>query len=206
MDLEQINSQLGESTPQEITAWALSLNKRTVISTNFGPQEAVLLHMATSLNPDITVLWADSGYALKKTYEISEKLTKLLNLNLQVFSPKISTARWDNVFGGVPSIDEEQKHKDFTQHFKLEPFSRGMKELNPEVWLTAVRKEQTEFRQSLDIVSQTAAGVIKVAPVLNWTEAEMKQYIKDHSLPDEKEYYDPTKVLANRECGLHLEG
>ena len=78
-----------------------------------------------------------------------------------------------------------------------------MQQHQPEIWLTALRKEQTEFRQSLDIFTQDAKGVLKVAPFFHWTEVQMRDYLVVNNLPNEDSYYDPTKALENRECGLH---
>ena len=79
-----------------------------------------------------------------------------------------------------------------------------MSELKPDVWLTALRKEQTPFRETLDFVSEHADGLLKVSPVFYFTEEDMKNYLAEHNLPDEDDYFDPTKVLEKRECGLHL--
>ncbi|MDR0780910.1 MAG: phosphoadenosine phosphosulfate reductase family protein, partial [Pseudomonadales bacterium] len=71
------------------------------------------------------------------------------------------------------------------------------------IWLTALRREQTAFRQSLNIFTQDDKGTLKVAPLFFWTETQMRAYLAQHNLPNEDSYYDPTKALENRECGLH---
>ena len=73
----------------------------------------------------------------------------------------------------------------------------------PDVWFTNLRKGQTAFRDSIDIVSQGKDGVLKVSPFYNWSDEELDVYLKQHQLPNEFNYYDPTKQLENRECGLH---
>jgi phosphoadenosine phosphosulfate reductase len=78
-----------------------------------------------------------------------------------------------------------------------------MAEHQPELWLTAIRKSQTAFRQDLDIVTVGVDGVIKVAPFFHFSDDDMARYLTDNNLPNEDSYYDPTKALANRECGLH---
>ena len=77
--------------------------------------------------------------------------------------------------------------------------------MHPEIWLTAIRKEQTAHRKEIGIVSKVNDNLIKVAPVFNYTESQMKEYISKNNLPDEHDYYDPTKAIKNRECGLHTE-
>ncbi|MCV2403283.1 phosphoadenosine phosphosulfate reductase family protein [Marinomonas sp. C2222] len=204
IDIQKVNEELSNATPLEIIKWAVSAGKKPMVSTHFGPHEAVVLHTAAAVKKDMTILWADSGYNTRDTYIVAEKLISSLGLQVEVYTPKITATRWDNAFGGVPAVGEE-RHDEFTANFKLEPFSRGLKEVAPDVWITGVRAEQTEFRKNMDIVSQGADGVIKVAPFLHWKEADMDAYLKEHDLPNVKNYFDPTKGLSNRECGLHTQ-
>ena len=82
---------------------------------------------------------------------------------------------------------------------------RGLTELAPRVWFTAVRKSQTDLRSNMDYISNFQNDILKTAPVLDWNDEIMLAYIQEHGLADyeEKFYYDPTKVVENRECGLH---
>ena len=87
---------------------------------------------------------------------------------------------------------------------KLEPFQRGMRELSPTVWLTALRKVQNPDRAGLDIVSlDTNFSTLKVSPVFYWSDADMEAYLQQHNLPNEWDYFDPAKAEDKRECGLH---
>lgn len=202
VDIEKANAELAGKHPKEIIEWAAGLGGKTIVTTNFGPDEAVILHLATRVQPDMPVVWVDSGYATRKTYLFAEKLIQDLNLNIHVFNPLMSAARRDALIG-IPDVDDPQ-HEEFTRQVKLEPFGRAMEAMAPDVWLTAVRRDQTEFRKNMDIVSQDKpGGVVKVAPVLEWTADDMQAYREEHGLPNETNYYDPTKVLGNRECGLH---
>ena len=202
LDFKAINNQLEDATAQDIVEWALSIKGKTIVTTNFGPQEAVLLHMVSQLAPDTEVLWIDSGYNKVETYKFADNLTKKLGLNLTVYTPLVTAARRDAVMNGIPLIDEHS-HGEFSDQFKLEPFKRAMNEINPDVWLTAVRREQTLVRQEMDIVSLGPNEVIKVSPLLDWTINDMKTYLNKYGLPDETFYFDPTKVESGRECGLH---
>lgn len=202
VDTKALNSKFATASPEQIVEWALSLQGKTLLTTNFGPYESVILHMVSQQKADVQILWVDSGYNTKPTYAYAEALIQRLNLNIDVFTPKVSAARRDAVMNGIPSIYDEA-HEEFTQQFKLEPFARAMDYYQPEVWLTAIRKEQTEFRQSLDVVTVAGDGVIKVAPVFHLSEEEMDAYLAKHDLPNETDYYDPTKAESGRECGLH---
>ena len=204
MNIEEINTKLESASPKQIIDWALSVDGKAIVTTNFGPFESVILHLATQSDPDVRVVWIDSGYSIRKTYKFAEKLITDLKLNVEVYTPRVTVSRQDTVFGGVPAVDAPT-HKDFTETFKLEPFRRAMETEQPDVWLTAIRKDQTEFRKNQKIVARTSSGLLKVAPLLNWTEKEMRAYVEEHKIPNEEDYYDPTKVISNRECGLHLE-
>lgn len=202
MDLEAINKELAELSPQEIIKWALGRSARPVVTTNFGPHEAAILHMASRVQPDLPVIWVDSGYGTEATYLFAQKLIRDLELNIKVYHPEYSRAYRDAIMGGVPEVDTAE-HDEFTRQVKLEPFGRAMSEFGPDYWLTAIRKDQTAFRQGLEVVTQTKEGYYRVAPVLNWTELDVEEYLVSHDLPIEEDYYDPTKVIGNRECGLH---
>ena len=202
MNLAALNQEFASQHPQEIIAHALALPGKAVVTTHFGPLEAVILHMASSVRRDVQVLWVDHGYNTKATYRCAEQVIRMLKLNVDVFTPKVSAARQEAALGGIPNYTEDA-HKVFTENFKLEPFRRAMAQHQPAIWLTALRKEQTEFRQSLNIFTQDDKGTLKVAPFFHWTEARMREYLAAHQLPNEDSYYDPTKALENRECGLH---
>jgi phosphoadenosine phosphosulfate reductase len=202
MDLATLNRDYANRDPQDIIAHALSLPGKAVVTTHFGPLEAVILHMSARVKPDVQVLWIDHGYNTKATYRCAERIIGMLNLNVDVFTPKVSAARQEAALGGIPNYTEDA-HKEFTENFKLEPFRRAMAQHQPRIWLTALRKEQTEFRQSLNVFTQDEKGVLKVAPLFHWKDAQLRDYLAAHSLPNEDSYYDPTKALENRECGLH---
>lgn len=202
MQLDALNQEYAGKHPQDIIQHALSLPGKALVTTHFGPLEAVILHMSVQVKPDIQVVWVDHGYNTKATYRCAEKIIQQLQLKVDVFTPKVSAARQEAALGGIPNYTEES-HALFTENFKLEPFRRAMTTHAPKIWLTALRKEQTEFRQSLNIFTQDDKGTLKVAPFFHWTEAQMRAWLAEHDLPNEDSYYDPTKALENRECGLH---
>ncbi len=202
MDLETINGELAELSPQEIIRWTLQKAGKPVVTTNFGPHEAAILHMATRVQPDLPVIWIDSGYGTEATYRFARDLIQKLELNIQVYHPEYSRTYRDAIMGGVPEVDTPE-HDEFTRQVKLEPFGRAMQTFAPDFWLTAIRKDQTAFRQGLEVVSKTKEGYYRVAPLLNWTELDVEEYLVMNDLPIEEDYYDPTKVIGNRECGLH---
>lgn len=201
INIEQINKDLRKKTPLEIITWAVLNANNPVVTTNFRPYEAAILHAVTRIKKDLKVIWCDTGYNTPQTYKHAQAVIAQLDLNVQLYVPKQTAAHRDVVLG-IPDVDDP-KHKLFTEQVKLEPFKRAMTEHQPDVWFTNLRKGQTAFRDGIDIVSKSADGIIKVSPFYYWTDAELDAYLTENNLPNEFKYFDPTKQLENRECGLH---
>lgn len=204
-DLTRWNGELRAKSPLEIVRWAIGqAGGRAIVSTNFRPYEAAILHLAVQIQPDIPVLWVDHGYNRPATYRHAEELRARLKLNLKPYLPRITAAHRDAIYGSIPSTDDEEGLKKFSALMKLEPFQRGMRELAPTVWITALRKVQNPNRAGLDIVSHDENfGALKVSPLFYFSDAELDAYLAQHQLPNEWDYFDPAKADEKRECGLH---
>ncbi len=204
-DLAALNATLRPQSPLDIVRWAIAqASGRAIVSTNFRPYEAVVLHLATQVQPDIPVLWVDHGYNRPATYQHAEQLRAQLKLNLKPYLPRITAAHRDAIHGPIPTTEDEEGLKKFSAVMKLEPFQRGMRELAPTVWITALRQVQNPNRASLDIVSHDANfNSLKVSPVFYFSDADMESYLTAHALPNEWDYFDPAKADDKRECGLH---
>ncbi|HEY0865523.1 MAG TPA: phosphoadenosine phosphosulfate reductase family protein [Lacunisphaera sp.] len=203
--LTRWNAELRAKSPLEIVRWAVAqAGGRAIVSTNFRPYEAAILHVATAVQPDIPVLWVDHGYNRPATYKHAEVLRASLCLNLKPFLPCLTPAHRDAVHGPIPTTEDEAGLKQFSALMKLEPFQRGMRELAPTVWITALRQVQNPNRAGLDIVSPDANfGALKVSPFFYATDADLEAYLAQHHLPNEWDYFDPAKADEKRECGLH---
>jgi phosphoadenosine phosphosulfate reductase len=204
-EIARWNERLRAMSPIEISRWAITSSPgRAIVSTNFRPYEAVLLHLCTQVQPDIAVLWVDHGYNRPATYKHAEQLRQRLGLNLKAFVPRMTAAHRDALHGPVPEPGDEAALKEFSALMKLEPFQRGMRELAPAIWLTALRKVQNPNRAGLDILTRDEnLGVVKVSPVFYLSDEEMEAYLTAFDLPNEWDYFDPAKADEKRECGLH---
>jgi len=200
-ELGHLNRRFREQTPEEIITWAVDHGNRPVLTTNFRPYEVAILHAVSAIEEKIPVIWCDTGYNTTHTYRHAENIIAQLQLNVKLYVPKQTKAHRDVVMG-IPEI-ENPNHVLFTEQVKLEPFRRAMKEHQPDVWFTNLRKGQTALRDSLDILSLSKDGVLKVSPFYHWSDAQLDSYLREKGLPNEHRYFDPTKVLENRECGLH---
>ena len=205
LDLTRSNRELHGKSPLEIMQWAIGQSSgRALVSTNFRPYEAVILHLAVQVQPDVPVLWVDHGYNRPATYKHAEELRALLKLNLKPYLPRITAAHRDAIHGPIPTTDDEEGLKRFSALMKLEPFQRGMKELAPTVWITALRRSQNPNRAGMDIVSRDENfGALKVSPLFELGDQDLEAYLAQHRLPNEWDYFDPAKADEKRECGLH---
>lgn len=202
IDIDQANALLRDKNPIEIIQWVLKLSHSPILTTNFGPFSASLVHAVTSVKKNMKVIWCDTGYNTPHTYRYAHQLIQRFDLNMHIYTPK-STAGFRDVTTGIPQMDTLE-HKIFTDEVKLEPFRRALEDHNPDVWFTNLRADQSEFRSRLDILHLDKKGILKVSPFFYYSELEMELYLQEFALPNEKKYYDPTKVMAKRECGLHL--
>jgi len=202
INTDALNAEVANKSPEQIITWALQSAKNPILTTNFRPYEVAILHMAVKIRPDLQILWVDSGYNTSATYRYAQKVIDQLALNMVTYVPKQTTAFRNVQMKGVPEVDDPL-HAQFTEQVKLEPFRRALAELKPDFWLNAIRKEQTEFRNTLEVISASQDGVIKVAPLYHTSEEQLDGYMSEHSLDNEFAYFDPTKALDNRECGLH---
>ena len=200
--IEHLNAQFRGIPTEEIIAWAIDYARRPVVTTNFGPYAGSILNAVTEIKNDIPVIWCDTGYNTPNTYRHAEDLIEKLDLHIKIYVPK-QTKAYRDVVMGIPDI-EDPLHAKFTEQVKLEPFGRAMAEHQPDVWFTNIRKGQTAFRDTLDILSLSKDGILKVSPFYHWNNSQLDVYLKQQRIPNEHRYFDPTKVLQNRECGIHV--
>ena len=203
MDFDSVNATLRNASAQEIVQWALGLGRKTIATTSMGRNAAVMLHLVSEVDKSVPTIWVDTGYNLRDTYVVAERLIRDLQVDMHVYSPQMTSERRNAIMGGIPTVDEEERHQEFTRQVKLEPFAQALEEFKPEIWLTGIRSEETEHRKSLDIVSMDNRGIIKVAPIFYWSEDDVEDYMEKFELPSCRHYFDPTKVHDGRECGLH---
>ncbi|MBB3061534.1 phosphoadenosine phosphosulfate reductase family protein [Microbulbifer rhizosphaerae] len=203
-DLDALNRRFHDARPSEIMQFTVEHAENPVVFTNFRPLAVAFLHLVTRAKPDIPVIWVDHGYNTPETYRHIERVVKDLGLNLFPYSPKMSAAHYNAVYGGIPALDTPE-HDFFSRTVKLEPFNRAMEELKPDVWLNGIRHDQNAHRKNLDVFTTGSHGTIRVAPMFHLKELDVEEYVYENDLPDNDVYFDPTKGEEHRECGLLLE-
>lgn len=225
--IAQWNEQLEQKSAVERVEWAMeNLPGNFVLSSSFGIQSAVMLHMLTQVKSDIPVLVTDTGHLFPETYRFIDQLTERLNLNLQVYSAKESAA-WQLARYGELWDKGLDELKQYNRMNKVEPLERGLAELGANTWFSGVRRQQSDHRKGLSVVS-TLRGNYKVHPIINWTNRDVHQYLTKHDLPYhplwEEGYVSVGDTHSSkpltlgmteeetrfggmaRECGLHTDG
>jgi phosphoadenosine phosphosulfate reductase len=183
LDLNLVNRQWGDADATELVRWSYdTFGTGLVMSTSFGIQSAVMLHLVTQVAPDVPVIWVDTGYLPVETYRFAEDLTTRLSLNLQVYQSPMSPARMEALYGRLWDQHDVEALNRYDQIRKVEPMQRALKDLGATAWLTGLRADQTNHRKSLDRVGMQG-GRYKVMPILKWTAKDVYQYLSAHDLP-----------------------
>lgn len=207
IDLDAVNAELKDKSPEAIVRWATGLDKRVMATTSFSPNAAAMLHLIQGIAPDVPVVWVDSGYNMADAYLVAQEIIERLGLNMHIYIPEMTAERRNALMGGIPHPeDDPDLHREFTRQVKLEPFQRALDDLKPQVWLTGIRANETAFRQTLDTVTWDERGLLRVAPFFHWSEAQVEEYMNRYELPSCRHYFDPTKAAPDAECGLHTTG
>jgi len=180
--LEEWNRDLEKRTAQERVRWALEeFRGHAALSTSFGVQAAVMLHLVTRVDPQIPVVFVDTGYLFPETYRFAEQLTERLGLNLKVYAPALTPARQEALYGKLWEQGVEGLEK-YGRINKVEPMNRALRELGARVWLTGLRREHASTREELSVVKQQNR-VLKVHPIVDWTDRQIGEYLGAHDLP-----------------------
>ena len=227
LNLSQVNQQLENAEASSLVEWSSeTFGDGLVMSTSFGIQAAVMLHLVTKTAPRIPVIWVDTGYLPAETYKFAEKLTTRLELNLKVYQSPLSPARMEALYGKLWEQDDVEALNRYDQIRKVEPMQRALKELEATAWLAGLRRNQTDHRQGLSRIDRQDE-LYKIYPILDWNAKDIYQYLTAHNLPyhpffdkgyvsvgdchssrpfaaDDNNARDTRFRGLKQECGLHL--
>lgn len=180
--LQQVNLKLEKMSASARIAWALGqLPGQHMVSSSFGIQSALMLHLMTEAEPQIPVVLIDTGYLFPETYQFIDYLNDRLKLNLHCYQPLISTA-WQQARNGQPWLKGKSGLDDYNQSNKVEPMKRALKELDIGSWFAGLRRGQSSSREALPIL-HIQNGRFKIHPVLDWHKRDVHQYLSQHQLP-----------------------
>lgn len=179
----ELQSQLADLSAEELVRWAIdTYGEGAALTTSFGIQSAVMLHMVTSVWPEVPVIWIDTGYLHTETYCYVKQLTDRLDLNLRVYQASMSPAYMEAIEGKLWESDQVDDLNRYDKIRKVEPLRKALEELEVQAWLTGLRGDQTDHRAQLPRV-ESKAGRVKVYPLLGWTSRDVYEYRVKHELP-----------------------
>jgi phosphoadenosine phosphosulfate reductase len=184
LDLDVLNEMFEKQHPSRIIEWTINQFAGDVVMTSsFGAQAAVLIHLASQIKPDIRIIFVDTGYLFPETHQFMEQVRRRFNLNVWTYRTK------NDPFQYLHEAGEENPiwRKDVTACCaanKNEPMERAMKDLGPKAWLRGIRRDQTDKRKSDRLIEWAPRyGVYAISPILNWTSRDVGLYMKQHDLP-----------------------
>lgn len=222
--LAELNHWLAGRSAEARIAWSLeSLSGTHALSSSFGAQSAVALHLVTRLRADIPVILIDTGYLFEETYRFADQLTQRLDLNLRVYRPLLSRA-WMEARDGRLWEDGIDGLERYNRQRKLEPMQRALAEIGVRTWIAGIRREQSESRAATQFL-ELRDGRWKVHPLADWSDRDIGRYLAHHDLPyhplwdkgyvsigdthttarwqDGMQPEDTRFFGLKRECGLH---
>ena len=223
-EIHNVAARLDGATAEERVAWSLErFPGQVVLSSSFGAQAAVSLHMVSAQLPEIPVVLIDTGHLFPETYRFIDELVDRLNLNLKVYRSPLGPAWQEARYGklweqGVDGIER------YNRMNKVEPMQRALRELDARAWIAGLRRQQSSSRVNRSAV-ELQNGVVKVHPLVDWTDRDVFRYLSRFDLPYHPLWHDgyvsigdvhTTRPLGEgmseedtrffglkRECGLH---
>lgn len=222
--LEEFSRMLEARTPEQRVEWALaSLPGPFVLSSSFGAQAAVALHLITRIAPRTPVVLVDTQYLFPETLQFAAELASRLDLDLRIYRAALTAAEFEARHGRLWEQGADGLAR-YNEIVKLEPFRRALRELGANSWFSGLRRAQSSTRRGLPAL-QRLDGRFKVHPLVDWTDRDVGRYLRQHGLPwhplRDKGYvsigdWHSTRTLAEagdeqltrfaghkRECGLH---
>lgn len=195
LDLEALNGELESATAEEILGWTRdTFGDSVILTSSFGADAALMLHLVTRVLPRVRVVFLDTGYLFPETYRFAEELTKRLSLDVRVFAPTMTAARQEALFGKLWEGGEAELEQ-YQRINKVEPLDRALAELAPRAWLAGVRSRQTAHRATLRTVEQQGS-IYKIHPILRWDDEAVHHYLRANDLP-----YHPLRARGYRSIG-----
>lgn len=180
--MAQTNASLELLTPIERVEWALKyLPDEHIVSSSFGAQSAVMLHLLNQVAPGIPVILTDTGYLFPETYQFIDLLIKKLDLNLQVYRAPLSASWQEAKYGKLWEQGIEGVEK-YNQLNKVSPMKQALNELNAKTWFAGLRRSQSDSRKGLSVLQKQGAQ-FKMHPIIDQSNRDLHLYLKKYDLP-----------------------
>ncbi|MDA9101289.1 phosphoadenylyl-sulfate reductase [Omnitrophica bacterium] len=186
MDLENLNQEFEGEKPEQIIRWAVSqFSGRLTMTSSFGPESGVLLHMVSCIQPQIPVLFLETGYHFKETLDYKRQLIELFGLK-NVRGLKARPEQKEQLLNDYQGIPYEKNPDLCCRYNKVEPLQAALKDYG--AWMSGIRRYQTDFRKSIRIVEAVDDGLYKISPLANFTSRDAWWYLKENKIPQHPLY------------------
>jgi phosphoadenosine phosphosulfate reductase len=227
--IDEYNRILLNAAPQDVLSFFASRYKdRISFSTSLGTEDQVLTDIICKVEPHIKIFTLDTGRLFQETYDLMQITEKKYGIIIQLYFPDAGRVEEMVNAKGINLFYESVDNRRLCCHVrKIEPLRRALEGMK--VWISGVRKEQAVTRQEFRMVEwDESHEVIKVLPLVDWTESQVWEYLKETKVPyndlHDKEYpsigclpctraVKPGESLRsgrwwwelpeNKECGLH---
>jgi len=172
---------LEDMPADRVLAWAAGVVPRFVVTSSFGAESAVLLHLVAQVAPEVPVLFLDTGLHFDVTLDFRRTLARDLGLSVVDLRPELSVAQQaerhgDRLWARDPDACCALR--------KTTPLRTALRSFDG--WATGVRRVQTPERATTPVVEarrHDGRSLVKVAPLARWTDADVDDYLRAHDLP-----------------------
>jgi len=187
MNIDELNSRFQNSKAEDVITFFLKeYGHKAALSSSLGAEDQVLTDMIFKIQNDANIFTLDTGRLHPETYNVMDETNLKYNVKLDVLFPKNDDVeklyQTQGINGHFESIENR---KNCCGIRKMEPLKRALKPLK--VWFTGLRAAQSVTRTDMPIVEFDANfDVIKVNPLINWSEEDVWEYIKKNNVPYNK--------------------
>ena len=177
--VSDLNARLRDATPQEILRVALeTYGDKLALVSSFGAESAVLLHMAAQLDPDIAVLFLDTGMLFGQTLDYRKQLAAQLGLTgVRDLRPQYTDLAIHDPNANLWKTDTDA----CCEIRKVLPLDRALGEFD--AWITGRKRFHGGDRLRLPVVERGKDGKVKFNPLANWAKSDLDAYVLEHDLP-----------------------
>lgn len=185
--IDELNEQLKNSSTQEVIEFFLNqYRSKAALASSLGAEDQVLTDIIFKIDKSSKVFTLDTGRLNPETYDVMDATNLKYGVKLDVYFPNLDKVeqlyQTQGINGHFESIDNRKKCCNIR---KIEPLKRALKNLD--VWFTGLRSSQSITREDMKLVEwDEAFKLIKVNPLINWSEKDVWDYIKANSVPYNK--------------------
>jgi len=182
--VNSLNSRFQDEKPEEVLNFFLDEYKdRIGLASSLGAEDQVLTHMLVSLHPSPRIFTLDTGRMFPETYDLIERTCARYRIKIDIYSPNAQLVeRMVNSKGINLFYYSVENRKECCGVRKIEPLKRAFKGLD--VWICGLRREQSVTRKTMQLVEwDEGNGLIKINPLINWTNENVWTYIREHNVP-----------------------